>query len=111
MGVLLLNQGDGLPLGFDHPKGMFKPGTPANKTLIEYLANKIARVCQLGIFWIFFVCLKNVACETFGVNQTRPSIIWYIMTNETNYEEITTFFSKNNYFGLGGSNIQFFNQV
>ena len=50
VGVLLLNQGDGLPLGFDHPKGMFKPGTPANKTLIEYLANKIARVCQLGIF-------------------------------------------------------------
>lgn len=97
VGVLLLSQGDGLTLGFDHPKGMFKPGTPANKTLIEYLANKISRVCQL-------------ACETFGVNQTRPSIIWYIMTNETNYEEITTFFSKNNYFGLGGSNIQFFNQ-
>jgi len=56
VGVLLLSQGDGLSLGFDHPKGMFKPGTPANKTLIEYLANKIARVCQLGKAspWKFF---------------------------------------------------------
>jgi len=77
---------------------MLKIGTPSGKFLYEYIANKISRICQ-------------IACETFGVNQTKSSIIWYIMTNETNYEEITTFFSKNNYFGLGGSNLQFFNQV
>jgi len=98
VGVLLLSGGEGTSLGFDHPKGMLKIGTPSGKFLYEYIANKISRICQ-------------IACETFGVNQTKSSIIWYIMTNETNYEEITTFFSKNNYFGLGGSNLQFFNQT
>jgi len=95
---LLLSGGEATSLGFDHPKGMLKIGTPSGKTIFEYIANKIARICQ-------------VACETFGVNQTKSSIILYIMTNESNYEEITTFFSQNNYFGLGGSNFQFFNQV
>jgi len=43
-----LSGGQGTRLGFEHPKGMYNIGMPSGKSLFEYFANKIARICEIS---------------------------------------------------------------
>lgn len=84
--ALVVAGGQGTRLGFDGPKGIF-PITPIKKkSFFQLFAEKI-----------------KVAQERY-----KCLIPWYIMTNESNYQDTIFFFDQNDRFGL--SEVHFFNQ-
>jgi UDP-N-acetylglucosamine/UDP-N-acetylgalactosamine diphosphorylase len=87
--ALVLAGGQGTRLGFAGPKGMYNIGLPSGYTLFQLLAERLKK-------------LKEIAsCQ---------SLPFYIMTSPINHEETTTFFKKNNYFGLPENDVLFFQQ-
>ncbi len=80
--------GQGSRLGFDGPKGMFPAGPVSGSTLFEIFAAGIKK-----------------SSEKYGV-----VIPWLIMTSMENRSDIESYFSENDYFGLGKSNIYMFSQ-
>lgn len=84
--ALVVAGGQGTRLGFDGPKGIL-PITPLKgKSFFQVFAEKIKMAQER------YKCL----------------IPWYIMTNESNYQDTILFFDQNDRFGLG--EVHFFNQ-
>jgi len=88
--AVLLSGGQGTRLGFDGPKGCFDIDLPSGKCLFQIMIEKTIRLAKLA--------------------NSQFEIPWYIMTSPMNHEAHVTFFSKNNYFGLSSSSVQFFVQ-
>lgn len=88
LAVLLVAGGQGSRLGFDGPKGCFRPKLPSGKSLFQVQAERL-----LGL------------CRRTGVN-----IPWYIMTSPLNDADTRRFFKERNYFGYPKSHIFFFPQ-
>ena len=100
VGLLILAGGLGTRLGFDKAKGMYNISMPSNKTLFEYLCNRLQSNQ-----------MKSQA-HTAGLNkdvQCRNSTV-FIMTSQHNHKSIVEFFSTNCYFGLSKDNVVFFPQ-
>jgi len=87
--ALVLAGGQGTRLGFDGPKGMYDIGLPSGRTLFQLMAERIQKLSLLA---------GNV------------SIPFYIMTSPLNHDETVKFFESQNFFGLGKSNVYFFQQ-
>ncbi len=86
--ALTVAGGQGTRLGFDGPKGAF-PITPVkNKTLFQYLAEKIQAARQ------------RYDCR----------MPWWIMTSPTNDKATREFFITNDFFGLPQNTVNFFSQ-
>ena len=86
--ALTVAGGQGTRLGFDGPKGTY-PITPVlHKTLFQYFAESIARVCE----------------------KYNTTIHWFIMTSELNDKATRDFFAAHNSFGLDPETIHFFTQ-
>lgn len=86
--AILVAGGQGSRLGFEHPKGMFPIGPVQGTSLFQIHAEKI-------LYW--------------SLKSGRP-IPWFIMTSPDNRTETETFFRENNYFGLEGEHVYFFEQ-
>lgn len=88
--VILMAGGQGTRLGSLKPKGCFDIGLPSDKSLFQIQAEKIIRLQELS--------------------GTVSPIPWYIMTSEATRADTEEFFVQNCYFGLGSSQVTFFNQ-
>ena len=88
VGAVLLAGGQGIRLGFDHPKGMFKIGIDRELYIFECLINNLLDV----------------------VKQVGAWIPLFIMTSVDNNKETREFFEKHNYFGYSDDNVWFFVQ-
>ena len=86
--VLIVAGGQGSRLGIAGPKGRF-PVSPVKKK---------------SLFQLFAESVKSLS---FRYRATIPLLI---MTSEENGEETRQFFEFNNFFGLGGENVYFFEQ-
>lgn len=93
--VLLMAGGQGTRLGVNYPKGMYSVKLQSDKTLYHLQAERILR-------------LQTLAAEKFP--KSNGTIPWYIMTSEHTQKLTSDFFKENNYFGLDGSNIKYFEQ-
>ncbi len=88
VGVVLVAGGQGSRLGWHHPKGTLPIGPVSGKSLFQLHAEKLLAISR-------------------RVNKPIP---WYIMTSETTHEETISFFHDHNFFGLPGSEVNFFAQ-
>lgn len=104
--ALVLAGGQGTRLGFDGPKGMFDIGLPSHSSLFQLIALRILKLKRLA---------KSVSSSpslASGENPTEHScsLPFYIMTSPINHETTREYFANNDYFGLGGENVYFFQQ-
>jgi UDP-N-acetylglucosamine/UDP-N-acetylgalactosamine diphosphorylase len=88
LAVLLVAGGQGSRLGFDGPKGCYRPLLPSGKSIFQVQAERLLGLSR-----------RN------GVR-----IPWYIMTSPLNDAETRKFFHERNYFGYPRSHIFFFEQ-
>lgn len=80
--------GQGTRLGFDGPKGCYPAGAVTGKPLFHIFAEGLL-----------------AARRKYG-----KVVPWYIMTSPLNHEATTSFFERQDYFGLGRDNVMFFPQ-
>lgn len=92
---LLMAGGQGTRLGVSYPKGMYSVKLQSDKTLYQIQAERLLR-------------LEHLAAKDFPGTSGR--ITWYIMTSEHTQILTSDFFANNNYFGLQGSQIKYFEQ-
>lgn len=92
---LLMAGGQGTRLGVSYPKGMYSVKLQSDKTLYQLQAERILR-------------LQNMASKLFP--GTSGKIPWYIMTSEHTQGMTSDFFKSNDYFGLDGTQIMYFEQ-
>lgn len=87
--------GQGTRLGSSAPKGCFDVGLPSKKSLFQLQAERIRKVQEL-------------AAKKAG----KDSVVvpWYVMTSGPTRGPTQKFFEENNYFGLDGANVLFFEQ-
>jgi len=83
--LMILCAGQGTRLGFEHPKGCFKFGMPSNKSIFEYICNRV------------YSLQKEIIQKT-GLEKVLFPIILH--TSKENDDETRRFFDENNYFGL-----------
>lgn len=86
--LLLLAGGQGTRLGHDKPKGCFNMGITREISIFSLLMSHTLKV----------------------VNEAQAWIHMYIMTSDINYDDTTSFFKDNNYFGYNPEYIHFFVQ-
>lgn len=80
--------GQGTRLGFDGPKGAYPISPVRDATLFQLFAEFIL-----------------------GANKHyQADLSWYIMTSPQNHADTVQFFEKNDYFGLSGDKVRFFEQ-
>lgn len=94
VGVLLMAGGQGTRLGVSYPKGMYDIGLPSHKSLYRIQGERIRRLISL-------------ASKKYGSCKGLP---WFIMTSEHTMEPTRKYFKENDFFGLDGNNILFFEQ-
>tara|TARA_B110000003_G_scaffold56359_1_gene56385 strand:- start:6871 stop:8220 length:1350 start_codon:yes stop_codon:yes gene_type:complete len=80
--------GQGTRLGYEGPKGTLPVSPIKNKPLFQLFAEQIRGIAE----------------------KYEVTIPWYIMCSPLNLEATTSHFKKNNYYGLGKENLQFFTQ-
>jgi UDP-N-acetylglucosamine/UDP-N-acetylgalactosamine diphosphorylase len=80
--------GQGSRLGFEGPKGAFNVKLPSEKSLFELQADQIAAASRYY----------------------NTTILWYIMTSQTNHAETVRFFEDHKYFSVKAENVRFFSQ-
>ena len=85
--VLILAAGKGSRLGFEQAKGIYNMQMPSNKSLFEYLCNRV------------FSLQKKVR-EEVKKNENQKFINIIVHTSVENDNETQEFFHNNNYFGL-----------
>lgn len=88
LAVVTMAGGQGTRLGHDGPKGTYDIGLPSHKSLFELQCDQLKESREI----------------------TGVTIPWYIMTSKENNDATVEFFEKNNYFGYGKENIEFFTQ-
>ena len=88
LAVLLVAGGQGSRLGFEKPKGMFPIGPVSNKTLFQVHADKVFAL---------------------GRRYGRP-VPFLVMTSPATHADTVTYFTGQKFFGLGESNVFFFQQ-
>jgi len=86
--ALLLAGGQGTRLGYDGPKGMYDIGLPSEKTLFQFMAERIRKLGQLS-------------------GRGDRAVPFYVMTSPLNHEATTEYFAKNDNFGI---DVKFFPQ-
>lgn len=97
--VYLLAGGQGSRLGFEKPKGMYNIQMPSNKSLFEYVCNRLLSAQTLSKSAIpKNSTLKPSPCKLF------------IQTSQQNHQETWDFFRANKFFGLGEENVFLFPQ-
>ena len=99
--LYILAGGQGSRLGSDDPKGMFNIKMPSNKSLFEYLFNRILSCQNLS--------KKIVESDNNNIIKFNPSKI-LIQTSEENHNQTVDFLKNNNYFGLDKENVIIFPQ-
>ncbi len=89
VGVILVAGGQGVRLGFPHPKGMFPIGPVSYRSVFQIFSEQVlARSRQGG-----------------GV-----AIPYYIMTSDATHTETVDFFTEHDFFGMNRSDVCFFQQ-
>ena len=88
VGAVLLAGGQGIRLGFEHPKGMFNIGIDRELYIFKCLINNLLEVTRQADAWIPL----------------------FIMTSVDNNKETQEFFEQHNYFGYSSENVWFFIQ-
>jgi UDP-N-acetylglucosamine/UDP-N-acetylgalactosamine diphosphorylase len=88
LAVLLVAGGQGSRLGFDKPKGMFPIGPVSNKTLFQIHADKVFAL---------------------GRRYGKP-VPFLVMTSPATHADTVAYFKDEKFFGLGESNVFFFQQ-
>lgn len=88
LALVLLAGGQGTRLGFSGPKGTFNVGVTKDMFIFQLLIEHTLDIVKLADTWIHF----------------------FIMTNEKNHDDTTTFFKEHNYFGYNPDYIHFFKQ-
>lgn len=86
--ALLVAGGQGTRLEFAGPKGAFPICPLSQKSLFQLFAEKLI---ALG-------------------RRVRASIPWYIMTSESNHEDVVDYFRERKHFGLAPNDVFFFRQ-
>lgn len=86
--LLLLAGGQGTRLGHDKPKGCFNMGITKEMSIFSLLMEHTLKVVKEADAWIHM----------------------YIMTSDINYNDTTSFFKENDYFGYNPDYIHFFVQ-
>jgi UDP-N-acetylglucosamine/UDP-N-acetylgalactosamine diphosphorylase len=89
LGLIILAGGEGVRLGFSHPKGMFPISLVRKKTLFQLCMEKV------------LAAEKKYQCE----------ISLAIMLSPLNQKEVVEFFKKHKFFGLKKEQIFFFTQT
>lgn len=88
LALVLLAGGQGTRLGFSGPKGTFNVGVTKDMFIFQLLIEHTLDIVKLADTWIHF----------------------FIMTNEKNHDDTTSFFKEHNYFGYNPDYIHFFKQ-
>ena len=77
--------GSGTRLKFDHPKGLYKPGVPSEKSIFQLLAERFRGAERFA---------RSLARG--GARRCK----WLIMTSEENHNETVEYFQSEGYFGI-----------
>lgn len=88
LALVLLAGGQGTRLGFTGPKGTFNVGITKDLYIFQLLIEHTIDIVNMSGAWIHF----------------------FIMTNEKNHTDTTTFFEEHEYFGYNPDYIHFFKQ-
>ncbi|KAG8464080.1 hypothetical protein KFE25_000248 [Diacronema lutheri] len=97
LAVLLLAGGQGTRLGSSAPKGCYNIGMPSGKSLFQYHAERLLRVRQL-------------AASVARVDVSAVRLPLLVMTSDATHRETVGFFEQHGHFGLGPSQVHFFEQ-
>ena len=90
VGVILLSGGQGTRLGSEKAKALYDIGLPSRKTLLQLQAEKIAKLEAIS---------------------GGGNIVWYIMTSETNEDDISEALQTARFYGLKEEKVKIFRQA
>ena len=88
LALVLLAGGQGTRLGFSGPKGTFNVGVTKDMFIFQLLIEHTLDIVKMADTWIHF----------------------FIMTNEKNHDDTTSFFKEHDYFGYNPEYVHFFKQ-
>lgn len=88
VGAIVVAGGQGTRLGFDQPKGMFPIGPLSERTLFQFIADRLLAIGE----------------------KYKTEVPLYLMTSDATDAETRRYFESNDYLGLAPQNVHVFRQ-